>query len=143
MIFREIFRYFLVMERPLAHQFNEVICSLDLTMAQWKTLDFIEKSGTCALVEISRHLSTKKPPVTITIDSLEQKRFVEQIPGKDRREKRVRLTDLGREVYGACRTAIDEIEHHLLNGLSDEEQEILLRALTTVWGNLKSGGRSK
>ena len=77
------------------------------------------------------------------IDSLEQKRFVEQIPGKDRREKRVRLTDLGREVYGACRNAIDEIEHHLLNGLSDEEQEILLRALTTVWSNLKSGGRSK
>jgi len=143
MIFREIFRYLLLMERPMAHQFDNVVGSLDLTMAQWKVLDFIEKSGTCTLVEISRHLSVKKPPVTITIDSLERKRFVKQVPGKDRRERRVRLTGLGKEACGMCRNAIDEIEHHFLNGLSGEEQKTLLRALITIWTNLKSGGQSR
>lgn len=95
MIFREIFRQFLLMERPIAHKLNEVRGSFDLTPSQWKTLDFIEKSGTCTLVEIARHLSTKKPSITRMIFCLEEKGLVEQVAGKDKREKRIQMT--GRE----------------------------------------------
>ena len=140
MVFREIFRHFLLMQRPLAQEFEGVIDRLDLTIPQLKTLDFIETSGECTLVEISRSLSIKKSSVTKVVDSLELKRFVEQVPGKDRREKRIRRTDLGKEVHRACRNAMDAIERRLLIGLSDREQAFLLRALITIRNNLKAGG---
>ncbi len=136
-MFREFFRLFLLLEKPITYKFDEVIGSFDLTMPQRKTMDFIEKSGACTLVEISHYLSIKNPSVTRMINCLEEKRFVEQVAGKDKREKRIRLTGRGKEVYAACRNALDEVERHLLNGISGEEQKTLLRALTAIRDNLK------
>jgi MarR family transcriptional regulator, transcriptional regulator for hemolysin len=125
------------MERPIAQKLSAVRGSFDLTPSQWKALDFMEKSGTCTLVEIARHLSTKKPSVTRMIFCLEEKQLVEQVPGRDKREKRIQMTGRGKEVYAACRKALDEVERHLLSGISDEEQGMLLRALITIRDNYR------
>jgi DNA-binding MarR family transcriptional regulator len=66
---------------------------------------------------------------------LEEKQLVTQVAGKDKREKRIHMTSLGKELHAACRNALDEIECRLLDGISDEEQRILLRALLTIRDN--------
>jgi MarR family transcriptional regulator, transcriptional regulator for hemolysin len=137
MIFREIFREFLLISRPIANELDAVLASFDLTLSHWKVISFMERSGTCTLVEISRHLSTRKPFVTRMIHHLEQKRLVERISGKDKREKRTKLTHSGEEVYAVCRNTLDEIEFDLLNSISDEEQKILLHALSAIGDNVK------
>jgi MarR family transcriptional regulator, transcriptional regulator for hemolysin len=137
MTFREIFREFVLVDRRVTNELDEVIGGCSLTLSSWKVIDFIERSGTCTLVEISRHLSIEKPSVTRTINCLEEKRLVEQVTGKDKREKRIRLTSSGKEVYAACRSSLDHAELGLLNGISDEEQKMLLRSLTTIRDNLK------
>ncbi len=138
MIFREIFRQFVLMERPVASNLDKVIGGFDLTLSQWKVIDFVEKSGACTLVAISRHFSTEKPSVTRMINCLEEKQLVEKLSGKDRREKRIQLTGLGREVYAACRHTLDEVELHLVRGIPDEEQRILLRSLIAIRDNMKN-----
>lgn len=125
------------MERPVASNLDKVIGGFDLTLSQWKVIDFVEKSGACTLVAISRHFSTEKPSVTRMINCLEEKQLVEKLPGKDRREKRIQLTGQGREVYAACRHTLDEIELHLVRGIPDEEQRILLRSLIAIRDNMK------
>jgi DNA-binding MarR family transcriptional regulator len=139
MIFREIFLNLFLVPRQAGQQIVKAIGAFGLTRPERMAMEFIKNSGTCTLVDISRYLSIKKPSVTTTIDLLEQKGFVEQIPGKDRREKRVRLTDRGREVFLAWRGALDEVERHLLKGLSDEEQGTLLHSLRTIANNLRTG----
>lgn len=126
------------MERPVASNLDKVIGGFDLTLSQWKVIDFVEKSGACTLVAISRHFSTEKPSVTRMINCLEEKQLVEKLSGKDRREKRIQLTGLGREVYAACRHTLDEVEHHLVRGIPDEEQRILLRSLIAIRDNMKN-----
>ena len=138
MIFREIFRQFVLMERPVASNLDKVLGGFDLTLSQWKVIDFVEKSRACTLVAISRHFSTEKPSVTRMINCLEEKQLVEKLSGKDRREKRIQLTGLGREVYAACRHTLDEVEHHLVRGIPDEEQRILLRSLIAIRDNMKN-----
>jgi MarR family transcriptional regulator, transcriptional regulator for hemolysin len=128
------------MERPVASRLGKVIDGFDLTLSQWKVIDFIEKAGTCTLVAISRHFLIEKPFVTRTVNRLEEKGLVEQIDGKDKREKRIRLTGSGKEVYAACRNTFDEIELCLIAGISGEEQTILLRSLITIRDNMKNYG---
>jgi len=128
------------MERPVAGRLDNVIDGFNLTLSQWKVIDFVEKSGTCTLVAISRHFSVEKPSVTRTVNCLEEKQLVERIDGKDKREKRVRLTDSGKEVHMACRNTLDEIELCLVRGISDEEQRTLLRSLITIRDNMKNYG---
>lgn len=138
MIYREIFRQFVLMERPVAVNLNKIISGFDLTLSQWKVIDFIERSGTCTLVAISRHFSIEKPHITRTINSLEEKQLVEKLSGKDKREKRIQLTVLGKEMYAACRNILDKVELHLVSGMSDEEQRALLRSLIAIRDNMKN-----
>jgi len=126
------------MERPVANNLDKVVGGFDLTLSQWKVIDFVEKAGACTLVAISRHFSTEKPSVTRMINCLEEKQLVEKLSGKNRREKRIQLTGLGREVYAACRHTLDEVELHLVRGIPDEEQRILLRSLIAIRDNMKN-----
>jgi len=64
MIFREIIRQLVLIERPISNKLHKVVGSFDLTLSQLKAMDFIEKSDTCTLVGISRYLSIKNPSVT-------------------------------------------------------------------------------
>jgi MarR family transcriptional regulator, transcriptional regulator for hemolysin len=128
------------MQRPVASRLGKVINGFDLTLSQWKVLDFIEKSGSCTLVAISRHFSIEKPSVTRTVNCLEEKQLVEKIDGKDKREKRIQLTCSGKEEYTACRNTLDEIEVCLMGGISHEEQRILLQSLIAIRDNMKSYG---
>lgn len=137
MIFREIIRELLLISRPIANKLDTILASFDLTLSNWKVIDFIERSGSCSLVGVASHLSIKKPSVTRTIDFLEGRKLVEEISGKDRREKRTRLTGLGKETYTRCRNVFDRTEQDLLKGISDKEQKTLLRFLTTIRFNLK------
>lgn len=126
------------MKRPVAVNLNKIIGGFDLTLSQWKVIDFIENSGTCTLVAISRHFSIEKPHITRTINSLEERRLVEKLSGKDRREKRIQLTAFGKEVYTACRNILDKVELQLVSGISDKEQRILLRSLIAIRDNMKN-----
>lgn len=137
MVYREVFRQFVLMDRRIVNTLDQVIDSYGLALPQWKVIDFIDRSGTCTLVGISRYLSIEKPSVTRTIHSLEEKQLVEQVTGKDKREKRIRLTGLGKKIHTACRNALDKTELDLLKGISGREQKILLRLLSTIQENLK------
>lgn len=143
MISKRICRELVVINRPISARLDGIIGAFDLTLSHWRIVDFINEAGTCTLVEISRHFFIEKPPVTRIVKYLEERLLVEQVSGKDKREKRVRLTGAGKEVYAACRNALDEAETGLLKGLSDEEQGMLLRFLITIRDNLGTGRRCK
>ena len=136
MISRQIFRQFLQMERPIANEIDKVLNTFDLTLSQWRIIAYLENLGTSTLVGISSYLSIEKPSVTRKISCLEEKHLVEQIIGKDKREKRIQLTSLGKEVFAAGRDTLDEIELRLLNGITNEEQRSVLQVLMKIRENI-------
>ena len=59
-----------------------------------------------------------------------------QIPGQDRREKIIQLTELGEEIYQICRVKITEMEYRVMEGISEHEQNIAFEILPKIQSNL-------
>ena len=88
-------------------------------------------------MELSNYQSVEKPTVTRTINRLEELGYVEHLPGKDKREKRMQLTELGRNIYMEVRMTIDQFEQDILKGISEEEQLKTIRIMEEIQKNLK------
>lgn len=67
---------------------------------------------------------------------MEELGYVEHIPGKDKREKRMQLTELGKVVYKKVRVTIDQFEQDILQGISEEEQLEAIHVMEGIRNNL-------
>lgn len=94
-----------------------------------------EKSS-ATLVELSQYQGVEKPTITRTIQQLEKLGLVEQVLSKDKREKKMQLTEYGEKVYLEVRIAVDEFEERILQGLSEKEVEQTTDILSTIRNNL-------
>ncbi|MDQ0221011.1 DNA-binding MarR family transcriptional regulator [Peribacillus cavernae] len=97
---------------------------------------YLSNYGSATLVELSNYLSVEKPTVTRTITRLEELEYVEHVPGKDRREKRMQLTELGRKIYEDVRVTVDQYEQDILKGISKEEQLEAIRIMEEIRNNI-------
>jgi MarR family transcriptional regulator, transcriptional regulator for hemolysin len=122
--------------RPFESKLNVELGKHQLYRAQWSILYYIVNFGSPTLVEISNYLGVEKPTVTRTINRLEELGYVENIPGKDKREKRMQLTDLGKKVYLEVRETVDEFEREIIEGVSEKELLQAILVMKTIRNNL-------
>ncbi|WP_036654050.1 MarR family winged helix-turn-helix transcriptional regulator [Paenisporosarcina sp. TG-14] len=127
----------MLLYRPFELHLNLQLRKHDLYRAQWTTLYYLFNYGSSTLVELSNYQSVEKPTVTRTINRLEKQGYVEHIPSKDKREKRMHLTELGRKLYMDVRLTIDQFEKDILKGISEEEQLETIRIMEEIRINLK------
>lgn len=135
--YQKFFQQLLLLYRPFENRLNIELAKHDLYRAQWSVLHYLSNYGTATLVELADYQSVEKPTVTRTISRLEELGYVEHVPGKDKREKRMQLTDLGRKVYGDVRVTIDEYEQEILKGISEEEQLEVIRIMGDIRNNIR------
>ncbi|MDR4888090.1 MarR family transcriptional regulator [Fredinandcohnia sp. QZ13] len=124
------------MYRPFESQLNVELSKHQLYRAQWSILYYIVNFGSPTLVEISNYLGVEKPTVTRTINRLEELGYVEHIPGKDKREKRMQLTVLGKKVYQDVRKTVDEFEKEIIKGVSEKELLEAVHVMKAIRNNL-------
>lgn len=124
------------MYRPFENKLNVQLNKHDLHRAQWTILYYLYNHGAATNVEISHYQGVEKPTTTRTINRLEELGYVELSKGKDKREKRMQLTELGIAVYENVRVTIDQFEQEILNGLSEEEQLETIRIMKKIRNNL-------
>ncbi|WP_083838355.1 MarR family winged helix-turn-helix transcriptional regulator [Lentibacillus jeotgali] len=122
--------------RPFENQLNAQLNKHNLHRAQWTILYYLYNFGSATLVEISHYQGVEKPTVTRTFASLEGLGYVEKAAGKDKREKRMQLTVLGRTVYENVRVSIDQFEQEILQGISEEEQLETIRIMEEIRNNI-------
>lgn len=85
-----------------------------------------------SLVELSKHLYVEKPTITRTVMTLLRLGYVEQIPVSDKREKRIQLSEKGKEVASQIRLLLDEYEKSIMEGVSPEEQNLVIQVMDQV-----------
>ncbi|MEN2467689.1 MarR family transcriptional regulator [Ornithinibacillus sp. FSL M8-0202] len=122
--------------RPFENRLNTELNKHQLHRAQWTILYYLFHHGSATNVEISHYQGVEKPTVTRTMASLENLGYVEQQPSKDKREKRMQLTNLGQKVYQEVRVTIDQYEEEVLSGISEEEQLETIRILQEIRQNI-------
>ncbi|MGE7608704.1 MarR family winged helix-turn-helix transcriptional regulator [Peribacillus frigoritolerans] len=134
--FQKFFQQFLLLYRPFENNLNIQLNRHDLHRAQWSILYYLNNYGSATLVELANYQSVEKPTITRTIARLEELGYVEHVQSKDKREKRMRLTELGKKVYSEVRVTIDQYEQEILKGITEEEQLAAIRIMGEIRNNI-------
>lgn len=130
------FQRFLSLYRPLIATLNELLSPHGLSYSLWQVIFYVKHHGASTLVEISSFYNVEKPTITRRVQRLEELKMIEQIPGRDKREKVMMLTALGEEVYLQCRKKITELEHSVMAGVSEEDQMRTFHTLPKIKKNI-------
>ena len=139
------FQQYLLLYRPLISKLNEVLGEFDLSYSLWQIIFLVKNNGSCSLVEISNHFNVEKPTITRTVRRLEEKRIVEVVPSNDKREKVIKLTDTGEELYRTCRKKITDLEYSVMGKIPEIEQYAAFHMLQKIRENLiyKEGSKNE
>jgi DNA-binding MarR family transcriptional regulator len=102
----------------------------DITASQISALSTVDRRGPLSLGELAAIERVAPPSMTRIAARLEERDLVaREVDASDRRVARVVLTEAGRRVLEETRTRRDAYLAERLVNLSDEEQEVLARAL--------------
>jgi len=100
------------------------------SLARTKVLLLIRKQGPVRAVDIAELFSLAPRTVTDTIDGMERQGLVRREPDeKDRRVKRIHLTDAGRDALEATEPMRRELVSQIIGALDPAEQAEFSRLL--------------
>jgi MarR family transcriptional regulator, transcriptional regulator for hemolysin len=120
------------LSRQLTNQLNEALKPFGLFSAQWSVLYVLHTKGSLTQKELSEYLFVEAPPMTRTIQRLVKQGYVKQIPGKDKREKYIQLTEEAVKEFPKWENAVTQCNQSLLENFSETSQQQLLN-LQSVW----------
>lgn len=116
--------------RQLRHLSRETLAPWDISPSQSRSLGVLTSHGVMRLSELSEHLHIAPRSATEVVDSLEQRGLVERRPDpNDRRATLVALTDQGKRVSQATRSARNAEAERFFGGLSATDRTHLARIL--------------
>ncbi|MFL6555799.1 MAG: MarR family winged helix-turn-helix transcriptional regulator [Bacillus sp. (in: firmicutes)] len=115
------------LSRHLTNTLNEALKPLGLYGSQWSVIYVLKTKGSLTQKELCDYLFVEAPPMTRTIQRLVKQGYVSQVPGKDKREKLIRLTDLALTSYPEWERTVVETNQSLLMHLPEQSQEELFQ----------------
>jgi|SRR5690625_3250990 len=134
--YQHFFYQYHSMYRPFINKLNACLAEYQLYSSQWAVLRLIVQEGPLTLGEIATHQNVEKPTVTRMAQRLKEFDYIEVIPGKDKREKRIQLTKTGKKIYTDVQLTIEQFQKEALQGISEEKQLEISQILATVQENL-------
>lgn len=121
--------------RGLRHRTQEALASWDVTPSQARALATLARTGPIRLGALSERLRIAPRSATEVVDTLVVAELVERRPDPaDRRATLVALTDRGREVASAVRTASLAAGDAFFARLDDADRAALVRILDNLRG---------
>jgi DNA-binding MarR family transcriptional regulator len=128
----ELLKFWTHLTKGSTQSLYQLLAELDLSMTQMKTLHALAASeDQLAMRDLAGCVAMSLPNASRTIDGLVQRGLVERREDEeDRRIKRVRITDLGREVVERIDTARLQGLAEWSASLTPEQRTRLLDALS-------------
>ena len=119
--------------------YNEKLSEYGLTSAQAKVIYILASHGDQQQAELQKRLFIKAPTMNGIVESMLKKQLIRKEEHEtDRRSKTIILTEKGRELDERLWIELGKVEEVLTNGLSEEEQKILIIWLKKVAKNIQS-----
>ena len=123
--------------RLMRRNFNRRVQELDLTQAQSQVLIHISRNQGMKQSELADILEVQPISIGRLIDRMEAAGWVERRPDpSDRRAINLYLTDKAGPILTKMQKHGSAVRAQALNGISETEQEIMLRALFVMRKNL-------
>jgi MarR family transcriptional regulator for hemolysin len=137
LMFNEFFHLYLQLSRGYTKKLNEQLAHLNIHHAQWSIIYYLHQRRSATLVEISQYLKVEKPTITRTVNRLEERDLIKQIATKDKRERRIQLSDKGLHIYKECHDIVNQFEQRIMSNLSEQEVEDTKQILQQIKENIR------
>ncbi len=123
--------------RLMRTTFDRRAKSIGLTRSQWWVLVHLYRRDGLVQAELAEILEIERPPLGRLLDRLENKGWLRrQADPKDRRVKRVYLTDEVKPAMKSLRRIAADLRQQVLEGLNKDEREQLVDTLIHMKTNL-------
>ncbi len=133
------FQDYMQFSREFTKLINQGLSKHGLFSGQWPIIYFLKREGASSQARICDYLGVEAPTMTRTIKRLESNELVERIPGKDKRERLIILTDKAEALYPLWKKEVNEVEAKILQGITEEEQVTIQKSLDKMIQNIKEG----
>lgn len=105
----------------------------ELTVNDMHVIEAIDIHDSKNMTSVARALSVTTGTLTISVNGLVKKGYVERVRSEeDRRVVLISLTEKGRKAYAQHQAFHQEMIDAVVEGLNDEEQKVLERALSNA-----------
>lgn len=122
--------------RLFTKKLNDLLSVHGLHASQWSVILYLHDRQRCTQVELAHYLNVEAPTVTRTLARLEDHGFIKREEGRDKREKRITLTEDAEAIFSKCYVASQSVERKALEGISPEDLEIFNRVIEKMNENL-------
>ncbi|QED46779.1 MarR family winged helix-turn-helix transcriptional regulator [Cytobacillus dafuensis] len=117
----ELFHQINQFTRHFSKLLNENLVPLGLYSAQWAIIYRLKTEGSSTQKELSSYLGVEAPTMTRTLGRLEKSGWIARIPGTDKREKKIKLTDAALTEYPNWLKAVRSSEEQVLHRITNTE----------------------
>lgn len=112
---------------------NKSLEPYGLYSSEWSIITTLKETGPLAQGALSNYLSIEPPAVSRSLANLEKKGLITRIPGTDKREKKVFLSDEALKIYPKWLEVSGYHRQAILANLTDEKQTELTVLLKTIY----------
>ena len=126
----------------LRNRSQEVHTQLGIGSAQGKILNYVLVESEAHSVyqkDLEREFGLRPSTVTEMLNALEQKKLIQRVSDEwDGRYKKIVFTEKGRSMKDRIRQEVEETEHLLLQGITEQEKQEFLRIAGKMLQNLEA-----
>jgi DNA-binding MarR family transcriptional regulator len=128
----------LAMSRMLQNNF--INAGYDITIEQWVIIVNLNRKDGQFQQQLANNTYKNKTSVTRMINSLQKKNIVERLSDpKDLRQKRIYLTDNGRQLFKNLAPLARKVQEKATKGIEPDEMESCKNILLKIYGNIEGG----
>lgn len=118
--------------RAVTQLYDEILRAHEIEGAQFALLAMIGKSGECAQASLAERFDFDKTTMSRNLRLLARKKWIEFVRGEDGRERRVRLTSIGRERLAAAKPGWRAAQDRLRGSMTQRDWTAMLALLGRV-----------
>lgn len=120
--------------RVLAQRYDAALSTLDLKGTQFTVLSHIAQTQPVTIVKLAELLVLDRTTLTRNLRPLINAGFVETSEGQDRREKIVKLTTAGKDLYSRALVVWKSVQEEVVGELGNEKYDQLLNLTSDLTG---------
>lgn len=117
---------------------NEALKPLNLYSSEWTVLNFVANHDSFPQSDIAAALEIEGAAISKTLSKMEQKGLIVRTSSQDKREKRISLTEKGRELYPLAAQAAGNHRSAVLAGLSRDDRQQMLSFIQSMLDHIHS-----
>ncbi len=129
--------------RIITKGLNTTLEPYQLYSSEWSIMTTLKQTGPITQGALANYLNIEPPAVSRTLSVLEKKGFISRMPGIDKREKNVSLSDKSLAQYPEWLKASNQHRQAVLANLSSEQHTQLLTSLKIIFHDAQQFEESK